>query len=825
MSRPRDDPLLAQLLDQQRPQFGPPHVVQTDQVNVFGEPKQDPYFVHRVSLLGRKYRNNEEAFSFTLEQTRDYIKQNSRLLLDPQFSHFKDCYFLEPDELQIMIEQPETYSWVLTIQYRLLMARKTEPEPTLLMQLFMDSHLHLVNYICCRGVELTDEELEAAPEFRMHIGERYTLTNPGICFGDLPDARNFVDFIFYGHKVKAKTEGPFCTVAHCIFCKTNNRKCSNRHLVTILIKKFNIHPFLRAYVRMILCVGLLGNYNMQGVYRLAYNQRYFVYQLTDYRETPDDLFDQWLVENIRLTEILLREYQNRCIDSTYVFDQLLFAICKDNQWSYTKRSTLTQCNTARKMFDLSCENPNKRLREIDDYLRVGHDTDLKNTIPKPVSPKHPLWSRLPDGRGNANGLKMDEMVLLDKYEKWPPCDQNIQTISALHHGQRCYTTLQKLRYYLYTYRTDVQQVMNRIHCAECTHQMKEYLKYRDAWIMKQPIFLGEDIFTKNLLVARRRTNTPEWGVMNENQLASFYCSNDSYHWLSPSVDSIKDDVPLHVCGMSLAVYNPWTNQLHCNKDKCHQTSEVKVEYLYGRIVSMGNRRWTLCVHCGIIIPFDSFVLNTEGPACKRHFHNRPLQSGRFIPEDVQTPEELYNELFPVEEGMLEEYYTQPVEDREDLISILRGNKPPEELKPTAHAQQVLVVRPQQQKEPEIVPEVFKELLQDEMPAQEIPEQTARVSEKKEEAPLDKSMVKCLYCGKTKKKKTKKPYKSVLVQDSRSNLSNVYFCTKCYQHTRAYIEREQDSGNVVSLDTLQQRIASNLLYRTSRRQKIPKKLLK
>lgn len=823
--RPRDDQLLEICLEQLRPQFGPKQMMSMNVENIFGEPKHNPYFVHRVSSLGRKY-NNPILFSNSLEETRNYVVQHATdilTLFKPTDEKYKEFFFVEEGELEVMVYEPEKYSLALTILYRLLAARSLEETPSLLLQLFLDSHLHIVNFICCKNGELTDDVLESCLDIKYYS----KLPQSGVCFGDLPDARNFVDFIFYGHKVKSKTDEAFTTVSHCIFCKTNNQKCSNRNLITILVKKFKIYPFLRAYVRMILCVGLLGNYNINNITRLPYTQRYFIYQLTDYRECADDIFDQWILDNIRLSEIILREYQNRCVESTYVFDQLLFSICDENQWGYTKKSAFNQCNTVRRLFNLSCKDPNALLKIIDDFLRVEHDKDLKNTIPKPFNQKESLCSMIiSDQSAPLDDLRMEEMVLLDRKEKWPPCDQNILTITSLPgHGEECYINIQKIRYHMYTYKPNLMKVISKFLCPVCSSRMKEYLNFLNKWILTTPIFLGKDIFLKNLMAARRRTNTPEWEVMKKNQLASFYCTKEM-HWISPSVNSAKDNVPVHLCGMVDAVYNPWTNKLHCNKEFNHNEAEVKAVYMYGCIISMGEKKWTLCVHCGIIIPFDSYVMNTEGPTCRRHFYCKPLKNQPSIHESVKTPLELYRELYPIEEGHLEEFYSQPLEDIEmEYVEEIKSPKKKKKKKEDTTSQSSKHVS---QNRSANLPEIFNELL-DEYQQINTPESATITTETissntSTNYENDNNTPQCMNCNVFRKPTARKPFVSVVVKNDNNKVFDIYLCPKDYIRIKKFLNLEKFDDTIVNINDLKRKLASESTFRQSRRQKIPKKFM-
>lgn len=705
----------------------------------------------------------------------------------------------------MMCKEPTKYSWVLAILYRLSEAREADPD-SLEVQLFLDSHLAIVNYICCLPDHLSNEELESSSDWRFFT--RDTKAPAGVCFGDLPDCRNFVDFFFYGDVVKAKTEEQFSTVAHCLICKTMNRKCQNRTLLNILVKKFALYPFLRSMVRMILCVGLLGNYDYEGIHRTNYTQRYLIYQLMDYRDCGGDgKFDEWVLTNVRLCEILLREFMTECVKSTYVFERLMYDICDPgnaNQWEHSKKSTKKQCNMIRSMFNISCDNPTQLLEEIDEKLRVIHEEDLCWTIPKVFDSENPLYTQIPVA--TAEVLSEEElhvMTLLDQREQRPPCDQNLRRLCA-HHGESCYTNLVTIRYHLYQYRgTKIQA-----HCVDCASRLKQYLEHREKWVNEADIFLGSDILHANIMVYRRKNDIPEWEQPPISRFTSLYCSSEFPHWLSASVGNMKDTVPMHICGVNKAFFDPWTNEIHCAKDSTHSKTEVRSKLLYGRVVTMGGKRWTLCIHCGVIIPFDTYVLTTDGPACVRHAKLRNPQMHRYVSPRANTTEKVYLELYPPSHVPLEDVFVQP-EPKKVPVAL------PMIIEPEEEEELPLLL---EEEKPE-VEQIFLDMIKQEEEANNPTVSTPSVKPTK----VHSGGISCMNCGKDQKPKARKPFSKIHAKDNNNTLITATLCHVCKRRIQKFLDRR--NGQIIDIEELKRKLATQSLFRGGNRQKIPEKYMK
>lgn len=818
------------------PQFGPPEIMHHGAGTVFREPKWDPtYYSLRVASLGHRYLQCTSVFC-PLEESRRYIESldavNGEVV--PYLTAHQDLYFVSEEELRaVMYKEHRRYSWALAILYRLISATTTittRAHLPLDVQLFLDSHLELVNYVC-RSLDgpLTNDQLEQLPQWSHYV--HITDHSHPVHFGDLPDSRNFVDFFFYGDTVKIKTEDPFSAVAHCLFCKTVNRKCANRDLMAILVKKFQMYPFLRSLVRMILCVGLLGNYRSEKCRRLPFNQRWQVYWLTDYRQCPDSLFDQWISENTRLCEILLREHQNQAIQETHVFDQLMHEICDrtpEDQWTHIKASTLRQCNMIRESFQVTHPaDANRVLAEINDRLRMEHDEDLDWTIPKPSNFKDPLYCQLLVKVTAEQFTETDEgeaMLSLDKHERWPPCDENVRRLS-FDHGQRCFNGLQRLRYHLYTYRPLSTATVKRSGaCAQCVQSMAAYLCYRGEQVDQQDVFIGADVMYTNLQVYRKKNDIADWEEPPVDHFASLYCDAEFPHWLSASVSSIKDQVPMHICGVTKVFFDPWRNETHCGKDNGHSLAKVRRKFLYGKIVTMGNRRWTLCVKCGVIIPFDTFVLTTDGPACVRHSTPKPVKRWPSTDQlSTGTTERLYLELYPptatvpLERVFVEEDHDLSLPPLEMLLTV---EEEEEAAMATTDAKATTTVKTEEDAE---LPEVFKEMIL-EQTAEETRQTTVATPAPKFVVPKHPDgSIHCLNCDKEQRPKARKLFTRLQVKDSATNLHLVHICPTCRSKINKYLNHRQ--GQVIDIEELKHRLAAQYVYRKGNRQRIPEKYMK
>ncbi len=134
------------------------------------------------------------------------------------------------------------------------------------IQLFIDTHLDLCNYMNKYGIYNDEELLEIDNNRDDLIKSALDQYEPHdwrvLHSGNLPDLTLFIDMGngWYDVRPNPRIENITCALIHIIACKTQSHKCQLRNFMRILEGYFKKYPEMVELFRMFIEISMMGNY-------------------------------------------------------------------------------------------------------------------------------------------------------------------------------------------------------------------------------------------------------------------------------------------------------------------------------------------------------------------------------------------------------------------------------------------------------------------------------------------------------------------------------------------------------------------------------------
>lgn len=214
-------------------------------------------------------------------------------------------------------------------------------------QLYIDTHLDLLRYIVFHS-KYSDEELLDRFE-----NPEDSIASPLDCFyprddrffaaGDLFDISPCLDMGNAWNDIRPKGDTILSAFVHCIVCKSQFHKCELRNFLRILKKYFTRFPALIDAYRLIIIVGLLGNY-VHAQQRPGLLERMDVYWTFDQTRMTDSDFFEWIEGNKAIAEYAGKEFYIHSVEATGCLDSIFQS---EETWENIKNNTKSAMDTTR----------------------------------------------------------------------------------------------------------------------------------------------------------------------------------------------------------------------------------------------------------------------------------------------------------------------------------------------------------------------------------------------------------------------------------------------------------------------------------------------
>lgn len=247
---------------------------------------------------------------------------------------------------------PENHSILLALVYRLivlhyLMDTSKRTEIVFQLQLFIDTHLDLLRHMVFYN-RYTDEELLdpfSNPE-ELTISSFdcfYPRDDRFFCCTELFDITPCIDMGNAWNDIRPKGDNVLSALIHLLVCKNQNQKCQSRNFLKILKVYFLRFPVLIDVFRLILLVGLLGNYP-HAKQRPKVLERMDIYMSFDQTKMTDSDFFSWIEQNESLTQYTAKEFYIYSVEATWSLDQIF---ASEETWESIKENVKSAMDMAR----------------------------------------------------------------------------------------------------------------------------------------------------------------------------------------------------------------------------------------------------------------------------------------------------------------------------------------------------------------------------------------------------------------------------------------------------------------------------------------------
>jgi len=201
-----------------------------------------------------------------------------------------------------------------------------DPRTRMILHLFIDTHIDLINAIALHSAYLNPDLLDKTKNSEDFISCLYELHYPhDMRFyhsGDLPDLTSIVGLggLWYSHDVKSGPKGIVHALIHVLSSKTQSYRCQGRNNMKILREDyFPKFPEMLGLYKQFMRVSLLGNYVFCNQ-RPTFATRIKICNFFDV--SSDSTMIKWMSENESIVKYTTKEYFDYLVKCTYSLDQI-----------------------------------------------------------------------------------------------------------------------------------------------------------------------------------------------------------------------------------------------------------------------------------------------------------------------------------------------------------------------------------------------------------------------------------------------------------------------------------------------------------------------
>jgi hypothetical protein len=206
--------------------------------------------------------------------------------------------------------------------------QQTHPKHTLRLQLFIDSHISICQYILRTrhfdDANLLDPSRNNDSVAICAVQQYYPNDRDFAYAGNLPNLTEcmFVGNLYYDVRPKPKTVALSHALIHIFACKTQPQKCQIRNFVNILHKYVLSFPMIGRLYREIVRVSLLGNYEHATI-RPHFEMRMQIYEESNPKNYNELDFFHWMVDNDKLLFQITKEFHLFTVQLDMTVDDLM----------------------------------------------------------------------------------------------------------------------------------------------------------------------------------------------------------------------------------------------------------------------------------------------------------------------------------------------------------------------------------------------------------------------------------------------------------------------------------------------------------------------
>jgi hypothetical protein len=588
-------------------------------------------------LLGQS-KHLTEKFPYFLVDFIDTVNAFREIKIDQNFfssQHYyifdskqKTIFCLDYEIVKRAISLYETQSIannssiILALVYRLILAtfilnknqtstKNKHRHKALYAQLFIDTHLDLIRFMSFNNV-YEDEDLIS--KFSEKMGVYYpalTCYYPSddrfIFGGDLPDFTTCIDIINLWNDVKPKGDTIFSAIIH-LLCKTQNQKCQQRNMISIVKNYFIKYPILIDLYRLIIQISLLGNYP-NVINRPDILTRMDIYFTFDKRNMSDSKFYEWLEQNEFILNYASKEFFLYITEVNWLMNEVLKS---EVTWDLIKNNIYSAMDTTRSILkrkDLYIDNlfnENMSKEEFDFISEINKiNIETFKKIQSELIVYHEDALRFLNRSKKTSFLnivekqmfKIVESNALDKFSTAPVrnedfippqileiIDYTIQAINWVNGDpfplkwliffglQRDSFEIFSKLYYDFekkiTGESEIYKELVAIYINEkidfhiLYYYTKELLTKSETHIFLLPKAIRDEQYE----ALKRRYKILPWQTLDEKLYQFYYC-RACKNWSSPHISFNRTDLnAVYSYGIYNAIYNFDTNTLTCKRE-------------------------------------------------------------------------------------------------------------------------------------------------------------------------------------------------------------------------------------------------------------------
>jgi hypothetical protein len=555
------------------------------------------------------------------------------------------------------------YTVMKGLLYRLLFCQKVtkvlnerkDYKNVFRMQLFVDTHIDLCNYISFYGVyddrSLLDPESNKESGMKCALDHRYPTDDKIIFCGDLPDLTPCIDIGNIWYDIRPRFDTLISALVHVIMSKTQPHKCQLRNFARILKCYFERYPIMISMYRQIIAVGLLGNYP-HAKFRPCFQKRIKLSHFIKKYITSDEDLCEWISRNERLVYYLTKEYYVYCTEQQYTLDSLLIKI---SHWQNVKDGIKKAMDTVRSIFSRSTDEKDpfsgieaelKHYHELGlNYLSKLRKMDFSEMIYTGIihyTTKNEIPQRMNDKYFSAE--EQEYLRLLGKYlAEIPPRKIQLYWIKCFGITEKGYSLFMDL-FFKYELMEEADHAMAR-HLNDIFNNSErdfylifEYVRSVNEAISFQSFDLSSD-YTKNHLNAiRKNLQLLPYEELKPEDDSFWYCAVCK-KWSSPFINDMapKTYANVYAQGLVKTLYDKKTNKLFCGKRNAPGTnkknhakgvqpqnvdpcvnSELICVSMIGKLQRLDKKLWALCEVCGKPTQWEGNKFSSIGFTCIVH---------------------------------------------------------------------------------------------------------------------------------------------------------------------------------------------------------------
>ena len=624
-------------------------------------------------LLRRKYVKKYPLFEYTLcnfTETMDYVKKGQISVTDiePIYynSELNTLGFSEEFIKVVSDEKQNNYIVSKALACRLLVAKKYESiftnegdsKSRLWIQLFMDTHIDLCVYLMrhenfedsCLLNEDKNEEGVVSSVLEM----KYPFDNRVYYCGELPDITPCVDVGNIWYDIRPRSDCLVSAIIH-LLSKTQPHKCQLRNFARILYTYFEKFPILVKLFRLIIVVGLLGNY-LHAKYRPQFQKRVQIVHSLSEEVTSDKQFFYWIVEQERLVYIITREWSVYNIEQQGTLNVIL---SETSAWDSVKENIKEGMDYSRAMFCRNAtENP---FFGINSFLKINHEAGLTylsklrkgdfceimaNIMMQIIIKKNMNEAAKIREHFNLNDANAFD-VIGNYLAGIPPRDLKLGWLKLFAITQKGYDLILDL-YYRYEVLEEADHAIKRHIISILNNSERDFfIIYKFAKSINTSIAFKSFNLTHEYVLnqseaLKKKLMLLPWEDLKPDDDLCYYCPSCK-KWASPYIlDNVaKTHSNCYAQGLIKTLYDTDTNQLYCGKkaapgaskkrkqgdlenetglefiNPCVNTKLVAVHML-GKVQKLDNKLWALCEICGHLTSWEGTKFCCNGFACIAH---------------------------------------------------------------------------------------------------------------------------------------------------------------------------------------------------------------